>query len=169
MGVVKLVREVELVVEVVVGVRAMALGVGGKLVLLGVDRFLVGVEVSLSETFIIFSDCCTIFTAGWYVSDARMYGEEGEGVFQTVKGVSVGLRVGGAIAKTEPRSRGASSSSIICSLQPSSSILCLLKPSSCTCIYSLWHCSSHCAMLCKTSKDQTGSVSFIICEIRQLE
>ena len=71
-----------------------------------------------------------------------MYGAEGGGVFQTVKGVSVGLRGGGAIARTGPRSRGASSS-IICSLQPSSSILCLLKPSSCSCICSLWHCSIH--------------------------
>ena len=36
---------VELVVEVVVGVTAMAMGVGGKLVVLGVDRFLVGVDM----------------------------------------------------------------------------------------------------------------------------
>ena len=118
----------------------MALGVGGEL---GVDRFLVGVVMELSESLLIFSDCCIISTAGRYVSDARMYGAGGGGVFQTVKGVSVGLRGGGAIARPGPSSRGASSSSIICSLKPISSILCLLKPSSCTCICSLWQSSSH--------------------------
>ena len=122
-GVVKLLKVVEIVVVklprvvelVVVGVRA----IGGRLVVLGVDSIGVGVESSM-----IFSDCCIIYKAGWCVSDARMGGVEGGGVFQTVNGVSVVLRGGGAIARTGPRSRGVSSS-IICSLHPSSSsIIC---------------------------------------------